>query len=230
MENVRKQRDVKLVATDKRRNQFVSEANYHTTKYFSENLLVLEMKKKKKKAETKMNKSVYLTFPILEIIKTLRQKFWYDYIKPKYLTNAKLCYMDTDGVIIQIKTEDFRKDFADDVKKLFDTTNYRKDDKIPLARGMNNKVVGLMKDELGGNIMIEFVSLKQKTYSSLMDDDKSVKRTKGTKKCVIKRRTKFNNYKDCLLNNKMVLESLQRFKTEAYCVYTEEVDKILQKN
>ena len=97
MENVRKQRDVKLVATDKRRNQLVSEANYHTTKYFSENLLVLEMKKKKK-TEAKMNKSVYLTFPILEIIKTLRQNFWYDYIKPKYLTNAKLCYMDTDGV------------------------------------------------------------------------------------------------------------------------------------
>ena len=173
-----------------------------------------------------MNKSVYLTFPILEIIKTLRQKFWYDYIKPKYLTNAKLCYMDTGGVINQIKTEDFHKDFADDVKKLFDTTNYRKDDKIPLTRGMNNKVVGLIKDELGWNIMIEFVSFRQKTYSYLMDDDKSVKKTKGTKKCVIKQRTKFNSYKDCLLNNKIVLESLQRFKTEAHCVYTEEVDKI----
>ena len=51
MENVRKQRDVKLVATDKRRNQLVSEANYHTTKYFSENLLVLEMKKTKKQKQ-----------------------------------------------------------------------------------------------------------------------------------------------------------------------------------
>ena len=66
-------------------------------------------KKNKKKTETKMNKSVYLTFPILEIIKTLRQKFWYDYIKPKYLTNAKLCYMDTGGVINQIKLRIFTK-------------------------------------------------------------------------------------------------------------------------
>ena len=82
---------------------------------------------------------------------------------------------------LQIKTEDFHKDFADDVKKLFGTTNYRKDDKIPLARGMNNKVVGLIKDELGGNIMIESVSLRQKTYSYLMDDVRVLKKLKEQK-------------------------------------------------
>ena len=103
MENVRKHRDIKLVTTDKRRNQLVSEPNYHTKKCFSENLLGIEMKK----AKVKMNKPVYLGFSILEISKTLMYEFWYDYMKPKYDDNVKLCYMDTDRFIMHIKTEDF---------------------------------------------------------------------------------------------------------------------------
>ena len=91
--NVRKQHDIKLITTDKRRNQLVSEPNYHTTKRFSQNLLAIEMKKTK----IKMNKPVYLGFSILEISKTLMYEFWYDYMKPKYGDNVKLCYMATDN-------------------------------------------------------------------------------------------------------------------------------------
>ena len=91
MENVRKHRDIKLVTTDKRRNQLVSEPNYHEIKCFSENLVAIEMKK----AKVKMNKSVYLGLSKLEISKILMYEFWYDYVKPKYENNAKLCYMDT---------------------------------------------------------------------------------------------------------------------------------------
>ena len=96
MENVRKHRDTKLVTTDKRRNQLVSEP--HTTKYFSEDLLSMEMKKIK----VKMNKPVYLGMSILDISKTLMYEFWYDYIKPKYQNNAKLCYVNTDSFITHI--------------------------------------------------------------------------------------------------------------------------------
>ena len=113
MENMRKHRDIKLVTTDKKRNQLVSEPNYHTTKYFSENLLAIEMKKTK----VKMNKPVYLGMSILDISKTLMYEFWYDYIKPKYQDRAKLCYMNTDSFVIYVKTEDFYEDIADDVKK-----------------------------------------------------------------------------------------------------------------
>ena len=120
MENVRKHRDIKLVTTDKRRNQLVSEPNYHKTKWFSENLLAIEMKKIK----AKMNKPVYPGLSILEISKTLMYEFRYDYIKPKYQNNAKLCYMDTESFIINIKTEDFYDDIANDVEKRFDTSNY----------------------------------------------------------------------------------------------------------
>ena len=86
MENVRKHIDIKLVATGKRRNQLVSEPNYHTAKWFSEVLLTLEMKKIK----VKINKPVYLGLSILEIRKRLMYEFWYDDIKPKYQNNAKL--------------------------------------------------------------------------------------------------------------------------------------------
>ena len=130
MENVRKHRDIKLVTTDKRRNQLVSEPNYHTTKYFSENLLAIEMKKTK----VKMNKPVYLGMSILDISKTLMYEFWYDYIKPKYQDRAKLCYMDTGSFVIHIKTEDFYEDIANDVEKWFDTSNYE-NDKRPLPLG-----------------------------------------------------------------------------------------------
>ena len=83
-----------------------------------------------------------------------------------------------------------------------------------------------MKDELGGTIMIEFVALRPKTYSYLMGDGLSDKKAKGAKKCVKKRRLKFNDYKDCTLNNEFVLKSQQRFKSQRYDVYTEEINKI----
>ena len=149
MENVRKHRDIKLVTTDKRRNQLVSEPNYHTTKYFSENLLAIEMKKTK----VKMNKPVYLGMSILDISKTLMYKFWYDYIQPKYKDRVKLCYLDTDSFIIHIKTEDFYEDIADDFEKWFDTLNYSNDDNRLLPIGRNKKVISLFKGELGGKIM-----------------------------------------------------------------------------
>ena len=100
MENLRKHRDIKLVTTDKSRNRLVSEPNYRTTKWFSENLLATEMKKK----QVKMNKPIYLGLSILEISKILMHELWYDYMKPKYGDNVKLCYIDTDSLIMHIKT------------------------------------------------------------------------------------------------------------------------------
>ena len=177
MENVRKHRDIKLVTTDKRRNQLASEPNYRAAKCFSENLMAIEMKKTK----VKMNKPIYLGMSILDISKTLMYEFWYDYIKPKYQDKAKLCYMDTDSFVIHIKTEDFYEDIANDVEKWFDTSNYDENDKRPLPIGKNKKVVCLFKDELGGRIMKELVGLRAKIYAYLLDDDTEYKKAKGKK-------------------------------------------------
>ena len=68
-----------------------------------------------------------------------------------------------------------------------------------------------MKDELGGKIIMEFVTLRPKTYSFLTDDGKEVKKAKGTKKCVIKKKIKFNDYKKCLFIDELIHKSQQRF-------------------
>ena len=132
--------------------------------------------------------------------------------------------METASFIINIKTEDFYEDSANDVEKRFDASNYEVN--RPLPTGKNKKVIGLMKNELGGKIMTEFAALRPKTFSYLMDNGNSDKNAKRTKKYVIKRRLKFNDYKDCLLNNGIMVKSRQRFQSEAHNVYTEEVNKI----
>ena len=132
-----------------------------------------------KKTKLEMNKPVYLGLAILEISKTLMYEFWYDYMKPKYGDNVKLCYMDTDSFIMHIKTEDLYEDIANYVEKRSDTSNYEVN--RPLPKGTNKKVIGLMKDELGGKIMTEFVAFRPKTYSYLMDDGENKKKAKGTK-------------------------------------------------
>ena len=163
---------------------------------------------------------------ILDISKTLMYQFCYNYIKPKYQDRVKLCYMDTDSFVIHIITEDFYKDIAGDVEKWFDTSNYEEDDKRLLPIGKNMKEIGFFKDELGGKIMTEFVGLRAKTWAYLMDNGSENKKAKGRKKCVIKRRLMFENYTDCLFNDKIILQSQQRFKSDYRNVYTEQINNI----
>ena len=146
-------------------------------------------------------------------------EFWYDYIKPKYQNMQ--CYV----IWIQILYYSYQKrifyeDIAGDVEERFDTSDYEVN--RPLSTGKNNKVIGLMKDELGGSIMTEFDALRPKAYLYLIDDcnsdafaTKINKKAKGTKRCVLKRVLKFNDYKDSLFKNEIILKSQQRFKSEA---------------
>ena len=180
MENIRKHRDIKLVTTDKKRKKLVSEPNYHTINLISEDLSIIEMKKSK----VKMNKPIYLGLSILEIGNKLMYEFWYDYMKPKYGNKVKLCYMDTDSFIMNIKTNDFYEDIANYVENTFDTSNYEVNRALPT--GKNKKIIFLMKDELDEKIITEFVTLRPKTYSFLTDDGKEDKKAKRTKKCILK--------------------------------------------
>ena len=224
MENIRKHIDIKLVTANKKRSKLVSEPNYHTINLISEDLSIIEMKKTK----AKMNKSIYLWLSISEISKTLIYEFWYDYMKPKYNDNVKLCYMDTNSFIMNIKTNDFYKDIANDVENRSDTSNYEVN--RPLPTGKNKKVIGLMKDELGRKIITEFFTLRPKIYSFLTDDGKEDKKAKGTKKCLIKKMIKFNGYTKCLLNDEVIFTSQQRFISKKHDVYTENINKIALSN
>ena len=181
-----------------------------------------------KKTKVKMNKPIYLGLSILEISKTLLYEFWHDYMKPKYDNNVKLSYMDTERFIMDIKTNDFYKDIANDAECKFDTSNYEVNKPLPM--GKNKKVIGLMKDELGGKIITEFITLRPKTYSYLTDDGKGDRKAKVTKKCVIKKMIKFHDYKKCLFNDEVILKSQQRFISKKHDVYTENINKIALSN
>ena len=177
-----------------------------------------------KKVKVKMNKPIYLGLCVLEISKIIMYEFWYDHVKNKYGNKVRLCYTDTDSFVMNIKTNDFYKDISQDVNERFDTSNYTFD--RPLPKGKNKKVIGSMKDELGGDIITEFVTLRPKTYSYITNDFIELKKAKGTKKCVIKKMLRFEDYKKCLFSNGKVLKLQQRFKSENHSVYTENINKI----
>ena len=174
----------------------MSEPNYHTTKWFSENLLAIEMKK----TVIKANKLIYFGLAILALSKIKMYENWYDDMKPKYGDNVRLCYMDADSFIMHIKIEDFYKNIANDAEEKYDTSNYACE--RPLPMGKNKRVIGLRNDEFGRKIMKEFVGLRPKCYAYLMDDDSVDKKAKGTKKCVIKRFIIFDNCLECAKNER----------------------------
>ena len=100
--------------------------------------------------------------------------------------------MDTDIFIVHVK----REDIAEEVETRLDTSNCELD--RPLLKRNNKKVIGSIKDELDGTIMKEFVGFGRKTYSFSKDNNDEDKKTKDTKKCVTKRKLKFQDYKNCL--------------------------------
>ena len=161
--------------------------------------------------------------------------------------------MDTGSFIVYVRADDIYKDIAEDIEIRFDTSNYELD--RPLPKRKSKKIIGLMKDELGGKIMKQFVGLRAKTYSYLIDDGSEDKKAKGTKKCVIKGKLKSEDYKNCLeanqlenkinhqeknkididslkedykkfiKNHKLILKTQQRFKSERHNIFTEEINK-----
>ena len=207
--NVRNHRNIKIVTMDKRRSILASESHYHSTKYITKGLLIMEMKM----TEVKMNKPIYVGQAILDLSKTLMYEFSYDYIKPKYGDKARLCYMDTDSFVINIKTEDFYKHLASGVERWFDISNYDKKDNRSLPIRKNKKVISLFKDELGGKSIVEFYALRAKAYAYKLDDDTEHKKAKGTKKCMVKREIIFENYRDSLFNDKVIIRSQKRFRS-----------------
>ena len=158
MENIRNPKDMKLLASNKKYLKYVLKPNFKDGHPFSKHLFAVEMGK----TEIKMNKLVYLGQVILDLSKTLMYKFYYDYMRPKYGSRVKLCYMDTDSFVYEIETEDFYRDIAKGVKKRSYTSGSSRDDNRPLPIGENKKVISLMKDELCGKIMAEFVVLGAK--------------------------------------------------------------------
>ena len=162
-------RNIKLVNNEEEYLKNVMKPNFKSGTLLGPDLMGCEMGK----VRVVMNKPVYLGQAILDLSKTIMYEFHYDYMIPKYGDRLKLCYMDTDSLIYSIGTEDFYSDISPDVESRFDTSGYPNDGSRPLPIGKNKKVIGLMKDELGSEIMKEFVSLRPKMYSYRVGNSKT---------------------------------------------------------
>ena len=165
---------------------------------------------------------------ILDLSKTLMYEFHYDYMRPKYGSKVNLCYMDTDSFVYEIETEGFYRDIAKDVKKRLDTSEYSKNDNRLLPIGENEKVIGLMRDDLGRKIMTEFVvALRAKMYAyRKIDKEVEKKRCKGTQKCVVSEGLTFDDYKTCLFDGETVYRGQRLFENKRHEVYTVNKHKI----
>ena len=218
MENIRNHKNIKLVTTYEKLNEYTSEPNMMNVKCFSEDLLVVEMRK----TEVMMNKTVYLGQSILDTSKTLMYEFYYDYLKKKYDNDVKLCYTDTDSFIIHVKTDDFYLDISAVVNKRFDTRSYSKNTNRPIEVGVNEQILGMMKGELGDDEMDESVNAGAKLYSYTRQtpnsEIKEAKKANSTKKCIKKQCFRHRDFKDAVLNNKIIRCTQRGFRSYNYWV------------
>ena len=223
MENIRNRVDVKLVNKKEKLRKLVAKPNLKSPpKIFSENLVSVHMKK----TSLTMNKPVYLGMCILDLSKTIMYDFHYQYIKLKYGDKAKLLFSDTDSLMYEIQTEDFYKDISGDVKNKFDTSDYPENHPSGIPTGENKKVLGMMKDEAAGKIIKEFVGLRAKLYSFIMDDGEEIKKCKGIKKQVVESSIRHEHYKTCLTTGKEQLRKQNILRSYGHEVYTEEVNTV----
>ncbi|OWF50010.1 hypothetical protein KP79_PYT25700 [Mizuhopecten yessoensis] len=179
------------------------------------------------KSKLYLNRPIYVGFSILDISKTLMYDFHYNYIKRKFGSSARLLFTDTDSLAYTIQTDDFYKHMLED-SDLFDTSEYTKDS--PLYNTKNKKVLGKMKDETYGNAIHAFVGLKSKMYAYTYDvtgekDGKEVtahvesKKAKGIKKYVIEKHTRFEQYKECLLQKKVIMSNMNQIRSYKHQLY-----------
>ena len=137
--------------------------------------------------------------------------------------------MNTDSLVYHIKTKDFYAEISNNVEERFDMSRHNKENTKPLPIGKNNKVIGLMKDELGDAIMTEFMALRPKLYSYRKVDGSKTsedKKCKGIKKCTVKKTLTFEDYKTCLFNDSTEYGSQLMFRSTKHEVHTIEVNKV----
>ena len=119
--------------------------------------------------------------------------FHYNYIRDKFGDKAELLFTDTDSLMYLIQTEDFYQDINKDIKRKFDTFDFPEKHPSGIKTGINKKVIGKFKDEVGGKQRTHFVGLRPKLYSFKVGDNSETRKAKGVKKNVIKNALSFED-------------------------------------
>ena len=175
----------------------------------------------------------------MDLSKTLMFDFHYNYIKKKYGQKAELLMTDTDSLMYLIKTDDVYYDIKKDVKKKFDTSNFPDVHPSGITTGVNEKVVGMFKNEAAANNITHFVGLSSKLYSYLIEmlygkngklkepEEEAIRKAKGVKKNVIKKSITFEDYKQCLFSEEKVLKEMNIIRSKNHDIYSMNVNKIV---
>lgn len=229
IENKRKHVNVKLIThwSDTKNKtkkvlgaqELIAKPNFHSASVFSENFVAIQLKHEK----IKLDRPIYIGFSVLEYAKTHLYQFHYNFIRKTYKNNVKLCYTDTDSLLYLIHTDDFYEDMKKHLSE-FDTSNFDVDN--PYNMPMTNaKIPGLFKDELGGDVIHEFVGLRAKLYC-IKTAKVQIKKAKGASKSATKK-LDLSNYTKTLIHNKNLKCKMNMIKSLKHTLYTQEVNKLV---
>lgn len=230
IENKRKQVDVKLVnvwkdnfnSTNKvcGAEKYVSAPNFKNLAIISDNLVAIQLRPTK----VILDRPIYVGFTILELAKSHLYNFHYSVMKKIYKdNNIKLCYTDTDSLLYLIYTEDFYKDMKDNIK-YFDTSNFPENNIYHIPKA-NKQIPGYFKDELGGDIITEFIGLKAKLYC-VNTLKSAIKKAKGVKKHITKKLT-IEKYRDILNSKKTHRDTMYVIRSKNHILYTQKMNKLI---
>lgn len=199
--------------------KLIASPYFHSASIFSEDLVAIQLKP----SRVILDKPIYIGFTVLELSKSHMYDFHYSVIKPFYGNRVELCYTDTDSLVYYIQTNNPYQDFKLNFLKYFDTSNYDVNNEFDLPI-INKKIPGLFKDEMGGQIIKEFVGLRSKLYC-IKTIDKTIKKAKGTKKSVI-RKLNISDYKNVLYNCNVIRKKNVLFKSIKHEIFTQSVNKV----
>ena len=171
-----------------------------------------------------LNRPSYVGMCILDLSKTLMYDFHYNYIEKKYSEKARLLFTDTDSLCYEIEAEDIYKDFYADKDK-FDNSDYPASHPYNFNNN-NNKVTGKVKDETAGVPIVEFIGLRSKMHSYILDNEKNGKIAKGIKKAVIKKDVQHHDYKSVLLAAKQMSHKMKSIRSVNHELGSYEINKI----
>lgn len=219
MECQRKRVDIKLRSHWSNNPRYgarplIASPHFKRCTIFNENLVAVELNR----TNILMNKPITIGMSILDISKWLMYDFYYNFMKPRYGHNVDLVYTDTDSFVLDVKTDCIFTDMKQDIHKLY-TSDYPEKNIYGIPR-VNKKVPGLFKDEMNSKIISSFVGLRSKMYSIKVGGVEKVKKAKGAKKNVLKKKIFFEDYVECLMNNKTVTQTQRTFQTKLHKVFT----------
>jgi hypothetical protein len=215
MEDVRRHSNIELVTDERRMKKLSASPRFKRVEIFTESLCGVEMEKK----VVELNKPIYAGFAVLDISKTLMYDFHYNVMKKKYGANLTLLFTDTDSLCYSIETDDFYKDISS-LSSHFDFSDYPP--AHPLYSIANKKVVGKFKDETSGRPPHEFVGLRSKMYSLLLDGETSKQTMKGIPRHI---KHRHESYKECLLSKRDEFVTFNTIQSKDHTVCTKAVIK-----